>query len=590
MSFAFDVVSGISRLLQTGTDSGATPFAGIDTAISAVVTVARSTAYTTASPPLKPPAANGMWYRCGTAGTTAGVAPTYNPVNGGTITDGTAVFTAFRAPTPLFVGTGSIYFFPDTRLQYQGTLTNTNPQQQTFICRDIIGFGAGAHFTSGAWASNGITPLWDGTHFTTTRVDVSGADGNAFQLQNSAQLTLIGGEVQLSSGVTFQANTVPKTYFTRWRNTKEWGASSSRFRSYTTLAVFKNIEFYDMAFDLFAMPADPPSIKGRGCEYVYQYVGASAGGVDAKFEASSLENPNGTYDFDNYFGGWVELNNCAKGLDLNVTSQYPNSSVWVKHCVPLFQSVEIIAKDNAGVVVPNVYFTVTETPDNPPTVTFTTAGGLKTWDFRTPLSYQATSNASGVATSKPVMQVWYWQSSFKKSRRFPLGAADVNGKQWATATYEGRAFNYKTITVPVELGFDTVTQEAAGMPALDTSCTISMVTAAGIVSVTFTPSGATGGVWSATANATLRDVWHAYRYWIIQFANRPSQDTWSCVSQVIDTALWTGSIVTGVTLSGSPDIVKIKSPSIAIVGTGKITSLYETSVGKSARLNITNLI
>jgi hypothetical protein len=209
-----------------------------------------------------------------------------------------------------------------------------------------------------------------------------------------------------------------------------------------------------------------------------------------------------------------------------------------------------------------------------------TAGSLKTWDFRTPLSYQTTTNAAGVATSTPILNVWYWQTSFKEDLRFPA----------STAVYEGRAFNYKTLNVSVPLGSDSVVQAAAGMVALDTPCTISSATAAGIVSVTFTPSGATGGVWTASANATLRDVWHAYRYFIYRLANRSSQDTWTCINEVIDTALWTGAIAPGVTLSGSPDIVKIKSPSITVAGTGDVTSLYETSVGKSARLNITNLL
>jgi hypothetical protein len=67
MAFAFDITSGIPRLTQTGTDAN---LSGIATAINAVATVARSTAYT-AGTILRPPASNGLWYRCSTAGTTA---------------------------------------------------------------------------------------------------------------------------------------------------------------------------------------------------------------------------------------------------------------------------------------------------------------------------------------------------------------------------------------------------------------------------------------------------------------------------------------------------------------------------------------
>jgi hypothetical protein len=51
MAWAFDVTSGIPRITQSGTDSG---LGGIATAINAVATVARSTAYTT-SAIVKPP-------------------------------------------------------------------------------------------------------------------------------------------------------------------------------------------------------------------------------------------------------------------------------------------------------------------------------------------------------------------------------------------------------------------------------------------------------------------------------------------------------------------------------------------------------
>jgi len=425
-----------------------------------------------------------------------------------------------------------------------------------------------------------VTPLWSGVHFATTRANASGADPSAFFMQNGAQCTLIGGEVQCSGGVSFDNGTTPRSYLTRWRGTKEFGASSSRFRSYTANAIFEDVETYDFAFDLFRMPTVPPSIRARGSEYVYQYVGLAFGGEDAKFAAYTLENPNGTYDFDNFASGWVELYNCKAGADLRVVTQHPSSTFWVKHCVPLYQEIAITARDTAGVAVEDVQFSCTDAPSNPPTVTFVTASSLKTWDFRDPLSYETITNASGVATSVPALHVWYWQTSFKKDLRFPA----------STALYEGRAFNYKTLNVAVPLGSDSVVQAAAGMTALETPCTVTSATAAGIVSVTFTPSGATGGVWTASANATLRDVWHAYRYFIYRLPNRGSQDTWTCINGVIDTGLWTGAIDSGVTLSGSLDIAKIKSPSITVAGTGAITALHETTLGKSARVNITNLL
>jgi hypothetical protein len=417
MAWAFDVASNIPRLNQSGVDSG---LAGIATAINALPRVTVSTAYNT-SAIRKPPVDNGMWYRCSVAGTTAATAPTYNPVAGSITIDGTARFVAVLAPDVRTLGTANHYYMPVFRFNITGQLTNANPQIQNFTCWDLLLSATGATFNSGQWASDGVTPLYDGLHFCATRVGSNGADDGtgSFQVQLNGQFTFIGGEVQVAGAVGFATNSTPRSYQTRWRNTKDWGGvTSSRFRSYSSTAIFRDCEFFDMAYDLFRMPAEF-SVKARGSEYLAQYVGAAFGGADARFVASNLENVDGIYDFDNYASGWVELYNCKQGEALKVVTQHPSSTFWVKHCVPLYQDIVITAKDTSGVAVQDVRFTATESPSNPPTVLFVTAGNLKTWDFRTPLSYQTTTNASGVATSSPVLNVWYWQSSFKESLRFP---------------------------------------------------------------------------------------------------------------------------------------------------------------------------
>lgn len=531
MAFSFDVASNIPRLNQSGTDTG---LSGIATAINAVVSVGRSTAYTTAML-RKPPTPTGFWYRCSTAGTTAATAPTYGTTDGGTTTDGTSVWTAFKAPDIQTLGTTNHYYMPAVRMAINGTLTNSNPQQENFTCYDVIIYTG--NFTSGSWATDGVTPRWDGVHFATVRTSGSGADGVSLALQAGGQFTFIGGEVQCANGVTFDNGTTPRSYYTRWRNTREYGASSARFRSYTTNAIFQNVETYDFAFDLFRMPTVAPSIKARGSEYVYQYVGSLAGGADAKFSASSLENVDGTYDFDNYSGGWVELYNCAKGETLNVVSQYPNSSVWVRHCVPLYQDIRITAKDTTGALLQNVRFNCTDSPTNSPTVTFTTVNSLKTWDFRNALSYETTTNASGIALSTPVLNVWYWQTSFKENLRFPL----------STATYQGRAYNYKTMNVSVVLGSNSIQDVSAGMVSLDTATTVTESVAGALTGISLVPSGATGGVITISSNKSLQDIWNYYRYWISQFANKTSDDTWTCTGGVLNTGDWDVVIQNNVT-------------------------------------------
>jgi hypothetical protein len=574
MAWAFDVTSNIPRIKQTGTD---TNLAGIATAIAAVPTVARSTAYTVAQM-VKPPAANGMWYRCSTAGTTSGTAPLYNPVSGGTITDGTVVFTAFLAPDVRTLGTTNHYYMPDFRFSIEGTLTNSNPQQENFTCWDLLLPAVASNFTSGAWASDGVTPRWDGLHFCATRVGSNNADNGSggLQLQNG-QFTFIGGEIQVAGAIGFTAGTTPRSYYTRWRNTKEWGASSSRIRAYTNTAIFRDCEFFDIAYDLFRMPAEF-SVKARGSEYLAQYVGSQAGGADAKFTASNLENVDGTYDFDNYFSGWVELYNCKAGAALKVVSQYPNSTFWARHCVPLFQDLVITAKNTAGAAVEDVRFTATESPTNSPTVTISTVGNLKTWDFRTPLSYQTTTNASGVATSSPVLNVWYWQTSFKQSLRFPA----------STAVYEGRAYGYKSTTVSVVLGASAAIPVSAGMISRDTATVLTRAAALAQTGITFAASGATGGTVTISANETLQDVWDYYNAWIIEFANRPSNDTWTCVAGNMSMGAWNLVVNSGVTLSGSGNVTSFSTTG-SVTNNGAITTVYTSSAGTSSILTLKNV-
>jgi hypothetical protein len=571
MAWSFDVASNIPRLNQSGTDTGLT---GIATAITAVATVARSTAYTTVML-RKPPTPNGFWYRCSTAGTSAATAPTYGTTDGGTTTDGTSVWTAFKAPDVQTLGTANHYYMPAIRMAINGTLTNSNPQQENFTCLDLIIYTG--NFTSGAWASDGVTPRWDGVHFIAIRSSASGADGSSMYLQSGGQFTFIGGEVQTAGGVTFENATTPRCYYTRWRNTKEYGASSARFRSSTVNAIFQNVEIYDFAFDLFRMPTVAPSIKARGSEYIYQYVGAAFGGADAKFAASSLENPDGTFDFDNFGSGWVELYNCAKGANLNVYNQNPSTPTLQKHCVPLYQDLRITAKDTTGAAIENVRFNTTDVPNNSPTVTFITAGNLKTWDFRNQISYEATTNASGIALSSPVLQVWYYQSSFKKNLRFPL----------STATYQGRAYNYKTMNVSVVLGSNSIQDVSAGMIALDTATTITETAASALTGITLTPSGTTGGTITISSNKEYQDIWNYYRWWISQFTNKTSNDTWTCTGGILNTQNWNIVVNTGVTLTSSTEISTLRTlGTVTLNGTAKITAVYQDTTGTSTVLTI----
>jgi len=326
---------------------------------------------------------------------------------------------------------------------------------------------------------------------------------------------------------------------------------------------------------LFRMPTTPPSIRARGSEYTYQYVGSAAGGVDAKFAASNLENPNGAYDFDNWGCGWVELYNCKQGAELNVFSQQSNALIRAKHCVPLYQDLIITARDTAGVVVPDVRFTTTETPTNSPTITITTNGNLKTWDFRNPATYETTTDVNGVATSSPVLNVWYFETSFKQSLRFPA----------STAVYQGRAYNYKTLNVSAVLGSSAAIPVSAGMIGLDTATTVNEATALAYTGITFAPSGATGGTVTISSSRTLQEIWNAYRAWISQFANRSSNDTWGCIGGNMSMGAWNMVVDSGVTLSGSGNVTSVSTTG-SVTNNGTITAIYTSSAGTSSTLQL----
>ena len=575
MAFAFDVTSNIPRLYISGTEISPD---GIGTAINAVATVPRSTAVNT-SMLRKPPTPTGFWYRCSVAGTTAATAPTYGTTLGGTTTDGTSTWVAIRASDILPIGTKNHYYMPDIRVEIVGTFTNANNQISHFTCLDIILSSASSNFTSGAWASDGVTPLYDGLHFTTTLL--TGNNVSPSIQVSAGTMTLIGGEVQTAAAVQISFGGAKiLSYNTRWRSTRIiGGVSSNRFRAYSSTSVFRNCEFYDMAYDLFVMPAEF-SVVARDSEYVAQYVGGAYGGVDAYFKASALSNIDGSYDFDNYSGGYVELFNCSKAHNLNVVTQLPSN----KLCVPLYQDIRITAKDTAGVVVPNVRFNTTDIPNNSPTVTITVAGNLKTWDFRNPLSYQTTTNASGIALSSPISHVWYYNTALRKNLRFPLATNDV-GVSLPNAIYQGRAYNYKTMSVSVFLGSNSTQDVSAGMIALDTATTVDETTAGAITGISLVPSGATGGTITISSNKSYQDIWNYYRYWISQFGNKASNDTWTCTGGILNTQNWNIVVNSGVTLTSSTNITKLQTLG-SITNNGTIQAIYQDSTGTSTTLQI----
>ena len=111
-------ISGLT-LTQSGTDTTLEVF---NTAITAIPIVARNTAYSV-NTVLKPPTANGFFYRCSVAGTTSMLDVVYTPTVGASVVDGTATFVAILASTKQIVGSKTVYRINSFQVIIAGTLT-----------------------------------------------------------------------------------------------------------------------------------------------------------------------------------------------------------------------------------------------------------------------------------------------------------------------------------------------------------------------------------------------------------------------------------------------------------------------------------
>ena len=525
MSFSIGVTANIPRITQTG---GTDSWSPIDTMIAAVATIAIATAYAVGDV-RKPPAANGAWYRCTTAGTTAGAAPLYNPVSGSTTTDGTAVFTAFLAPFSFVNGDGRIYCFPEIDLDLNGALTNPNPSYNFPICR-LLYTSNTANFVSGTFAADGATPLTAGVHFIAT---FPGPSNFGDQSTWDGAWSIRGGQMIIGAAVKPFGSGAQRFYGTELVASKAFTSQSIRLRSYSTNLQFLNgCENYDVALDAFNIPT-AMNIKAFNAEYVSQYVGSAFGGTDAKMSISALSNKDGTYDFDNYAAGWVEIDDCAKGAALVVVCQAGDP----KHCVPLYQNVNFTISNLQGVVQDSVRAACTDAPTNSPTATITTIGGLKTWDFRNPLPYSGITAGGGLLPLRLCLKVWYGSAN-TQNLRFPASTATVR-----FCGYKVRQFDKAVV-----LGSDTAQAISASGEAA-TNTPLSEAAAAALTGIALAPSGATNGTATVTVARTVLELWQYFRAW--KPLNMTSDDTWLPGTTVLGLGAWNLTCTSVISASGA---------------------------------------
>ena len=419
-------------------------------------------------------------------------------------------------------GDGFDYWMPTIHLLVRGTLTVANQQQEHYTSARLHIDTTGI-YSSGTFCGDGVTPKYGSEHFST----VGGFDSNYTDVLDEAGLavaalgsiTLIGGSITLRAGVKYNPGAVVREYSVLTCASRNNGAGSLRFRANSANVIKRNCVHYDCAYDLFSMPTEF-SVKGVQCEYVSQYVGGAYGGVDAQFTTSALSNPDGLYDFDNYAFGWVEIYNCAKGAALAVACQSGSAN----HCVPLYQNLNFTVTNLSGVAQNAVKFTCTDAPTNSPTVTFTTAGALKTWDFRNLITYTGITSGGGLVTSIPVLKVWHGSSN-TQNLRFPS----------STATYRFCGYNVLQQDISIVLGSDTAQAVSVAMQAAS-FLTLTEAQANALTGITLVAAGASGGTVTLTSAHTDVELWQYFRAW--KPSNLASNDNWTFDGVTLNIGSW----------------------------------------------------
>jgi|GEM_PF-6174823 len=477
--------------------------------------------------------------------------------------------------TRLQTGDGFLYYAPTLGINIAGTVTIADPSKSTVIC-NFLRIQSTGIYTSGTFAADGVTPLRTGTHFCTTGPGLNVATvltDSAYGAAASGRSTLIGGDYFVSGSIFYTQGAVIREYEVSKFPYKAFGASQSvRIRAFSSDVILRNCKHYDISYDLFRMPTEF-SVQAFGAEYLSQYVGSGYGGADAKYTAYNPLNVDGAFEFDNYGAGWVELYNSQKGASLLVVIQNADPVYKARHAVPLFQEINFKVTNLLGANIQNARFRCVDAPvSNTPTTTITTTGSLKTWDFRNPLTYTGTTDANGVASSAPILQVWWGQSNVK-NLRFPS----------STASYQFRTYDYQTQDTSIVLGSDSAIAKGMAVVPLLTPVTVTEAVAGAITGIAFAPAGATGGTITISENRTLQDVWNYYRYWVSQFANWGSTDTWTCSNGLLNIGAWSLAVNAGVSLSKTSAISRLQSTSTITVS-GTTDASYTDNTG--TRVNI----
>jgi hypothetical protein len=114
--------------------------------------------------------------------------------------------------------------------------------------------------------------------------------------------------------------------------------------------------------------------------------------------------------------------------------------------------------------------------------------------------------------------------------------------------------------------------------------TLTAVQAAALTGISIAASGTTNGTVTISQNRTVAEIWQYYRYWISQFANFNSVDSWNFDNSTLDLGNWnliTSSIITG----------NIKTTALVTINSGgNINGVYTDNTGINIRIQSLNIL
>lgn len=195
---------------------------------------------------------------------------------------------------------------------------------------------------------------------------------------------------------------------------------------------------------------------------------------------------------------------------------------------------------NSATCVANVYFT-----DTASFLQGSTGRQMRVVYTRSDAAaIEVTTTSGGAITKQQLLR------SFRNGSGFTTGTTSPN----ATYTWSavGRAYDYK-IGASTDVLFSALALSAARnviyqvvpVPYL----TLTESQANSLTGISHSASGATGGTATISSNRTIAELWQRYRWWVSQFSNFGSNDTWSYDGSRLNLGAWNLTINSGIALS-----------------------------------------